>query len=251
MQLIPSGIRVPFEVTYDSPSLFVGMTVFDVTTGSPVQVGSLIPMVNVIGNSYLGLFIPTDQHIYMIYKNVYTDVTYSTISPNYAAGTEAAFASTFQNMTAMYALIQSLSGLVNSAQYVGAIIAVVNSPVPGLLVQQQNTAQIVQGSQAALLCRLFNGQSNDPYNLTGFYDIQTCFQNEDGSELMLSLQNGDIEIIGNPLLGKIQINIGAADTALFEVTTLATLELSFIVSMGSDPIKVQIPSAYNVLQSEC
>lgn len=116
-----------------------------------------------------------------------------------------------------------------------------NSPCP---VQAFN---IIQGGKATLVVRLLNDQTQDPYDLTGVTALTTCFQNDDGSELMLTLSSG-ISIL-SAVLGKIQIVLTSAQTALLRTVQLHTLELS--ITTTGDPIKVQIPDAYSVVQTVC
>lgn len=118
----------------------------------------------------------------------------------------------------------------------------------------QNTYPIIQGSRTDSAANPFlvyliqNPQTFQPFNLTGVTNITACFQNADGSELMVSLGSG-ISILGNPLLGTIAIALTAAQTALLAVTDSATLELS--ITTSGDPFKVQIPNAYLVAESVC
>lgn len=91
----------------------------------------------------------------------------------------------------------------------------------------------------------------DPFDLTSIYDIQTCFHNADGTELMVGKVSGGITIVGNPLLGKILIALTAAQTALLAVSDPTTLELAIVPTLGADPVKVSIPLAYSVVQSDC
>ena len=80
----------------------------------------------------------------------------------------------------------------------------------------QGPFKIITGNQASFLVRLKNAVTGDPYDLTGVYDIQTCFLNGDGTELMLGIQapNSGIAVVGNPVIGKIQITLTAAQTGL-------------------------------------
>lgn len=88
MEFAPSGQKLSFEVTFDAPNLFVGMTVFDTTGASPVLVAGPTAMSNTIGNTYLGYFSAEPGKSYLIYKAVYTDGSYSALNTSYAQGTE-------------------------------------------------------------------------------------------------------------------------------------------------------------------
>lgn len=106
---------------------------------------------------------------------------------------------------------------------------------------------IIQGARKDFTVRL-NQSNGDPYPLTGVTEIKTCLFNSDGSELMLSFTGGAITIV-NAAIGKLQVALTAAQTALLLVTDSATLEVS--VAFGGDPVKAQIPNAYSVVATIC
>ncbi len=80
-------------MTFDSPSLSVGIVVFD-TTASPVKVAGPTLMPLLYGNTYYGTFTPEDSKAYVIVKSVYTDDTLDTLDAAYNAGSESIFAQT-------------------------------------------------------------------------------------------------------------------------------------------------------------
>ena len=93
MELAPQGVACSFEVTFDSPSLFVGMSVFDMSTPSaPVLVQGPTAMINVVGNTYSGSFTPPAARPYVIFKAVYTTSELVDLSPNYSQGSESIIA---------------------------------------------------------------------------------------------------------------------------------------------------------------
>lgn len=89
MELAPAAVSLTFEVTYDSPSLHVAMSVYDTTSSSPSLVSGATAMDNVVGYTYIGKFTPELNHTYLIFKAVYTDNTFDTLDTDYAAGTES------------------------------------------------------------------------------------------------------------------------------------------------------------------
>lgn len=91
MEIAPLGVACSFEVTFDSSSLYVAMSVYDDSGASPVLV-TKTPMTNVVGNTYRGKFSPPATKPYIIFKAVYTDGTYTTLSPNYSQGSESIIA---------------------------------------------------------------------------------------------------------------------------------------------------------------
>ncbi len=114
MELVPSSVALSFEVTYDSPTLDVGMTVFNTTSGSPVQVGSRIPMTLVYGNTYFAQFTPLENRSYVINKAVYTDDTLTTIDDNYSQGSESLFATVVGSSGSAVAIPDLVGTIVNS-----------------------------------------------------------------------------------------------------------------------------------------
>lgn len=88
MEFTQSGLLLSFEVTYDSPSLFVAMKVFDDSGASPSLLTTL-PMTVFVGNSYRAKYTPAGGKTYLVHKAVYTDGTYTTLDSDYSAGTES------------------------------------------------------------------------------------------------------------------------------------------------------------------
>lgn len=89
MNLVPAGVSLSFEVTYDAPSLPVAMSVYDDSGPSPVLVQGPTAMLNWTGNSYRGKFTATAGKQYLVLKAAYTDGTFTTLDPNNAQGTES------------------------------------------------------------------------------------------------------------------------------------------------------------------
>jgi len=110
-------------------------------------------------------------------------------------------------------------------------------------------ANIIQGGKSVITVRLLQ-PSGDPYDLTNCTAMQCCFQNDDGTEVTLALNSG-VSIVSAPA-GKLTITLTSIQSALLRVLQLATLEIAFTLS--TDPnnmLKVQVPQAYNVIQSQC
>lgn len=112
--------------------------------------------------------------------------------------------------------------------------------------------QIIQGGKAIIPIRLTDQSTGDPYDLTSVAEIKTCFQNSDGSELMVTKTGGAISVVGNPILGKLQIALSSAQTALLDEVDEGTGTLEIAITVGSsDPFKFWIPGAYSVSPSQC
>jgi hypothetical protein len=114
--------------------------------------------------------------------------------------------------------------------------------------------KIVQGSQAQIPIKLLSKQGDTilgPVPLGSLYDITTCFQNLDGSETTVGLVEGGLTIVGNPLLGQIQIALTAAQTELLAPSDPGQLQIALIATMGTDPVIVPIWGVYRVIPSIC
>lgn len=252
MNFVTSGLAQPFEVTFDSSLLYVGMTIYDVTSGLPgVLVGSgPVPMVNVYGNTYVAQFNPTDQHMYLLVKQVFNDSGLTSPNTSYSMGSETISANMPGSLASQILnILNTASSRLSSAQYVGYVYGQVVATPIGIL-QSNPFATIIQGGKTALICRFINTLTGDPFDLTGITQITTCFQNQDGTEIMLTLMGGAITVVGNPLLGKIMVSLTSAQTAVLMTVSVTDLELAFQFG-SSDPIKSQISGAYLVTQSLC
>lgn len=96
MEFAPAGVQLSCEVTFDRSDLFVGMTVYDDTGANPVLLLSTFAMTLVAGNTYRAKFTGQAGKNYIVIKAVYTDGTFSTLSPDYSQGSESVVA---QNLT--------------------------------------------------------------------------------------------------------------------------------------------------------
>lgn len=83
------------EVNYDS-GLFVGLTIYDDSGLAPVQVlpvgniNGVMPMLNVVDTLYRAKLTPTSSGTFIFRKAVYTDGTYTVLSPDYSRSSESA-----------------------------------------------------------------------------------------------------------------------------------------------------------------
>jgi hypothetical protein len=97
MELAPVGVPLSFEVTFTDPGLHVAMSVYDDSGLFPVLVVGPSAMLNWVGNSYRGKFIAPMAKSYLILKAVYTDGSFSTLSPDYVQATESILAQYMNN----------------------------------------------------------------------------------------------------------------------------------------------------------
>ena len=108
---------------------------------------------------------------------------------------------------------------------------------------------IIQGGIKEIIVRLTLASTKDPLPLTGVSEISTCFKNTDETELMLTKTGGEITVVGDPLLGKIQIALDETQTAALALVDSETMEIA--VDFGNGPRKLQIANAYSVIASIC
>lgn len=69
-------------------NLFVAANIYNVTTGSSVFVAQ-VPMAHVFAGVYFGSFTGVINNVYEVSKFVFTDGTYTTISPNFSTGSDS------------------------------------------------------------------------------------------------------------------------------------------------------------------
>lgn len=131
MEIAPAGVPLPFEYSaYDlSSNLNVGMTILDVTTGSPVQVGPILPMAYTQNGTYFASYSFTAGKIYVVNKMVFTDNTFTTPLTTYSPGSESLQASTFQadiqeliNLVKAIALPVNIQGTVQDGAQVRGVV---------------------------------------------------------------------------------------------------------------------------------
>lgn len=106
--LVPSGIPISFEVTFDSPTLPVAMSVYDDSGASPALVSGPTAMSLVVGNTFRGKFTGAAGKPYVIFKAVYTDGTFTSLDSDYSAGTETIIAEDIVTLLSNATLIPAL-----------------------------------------------------------------------------------------------------------------------------------------------
>ena len=243
-----ASVPNPFDVTYDAPDLFVGLKVYDITTGSPVAVGAVIAMENAPGsNTYVADFSPQAAHAYLFLKQVYTSGALSILDPSYSPASECGYAAVGQDITTQLAAIEQI---LQQSKFMGILtgwLYLQGKPAPQW--PEIKPAQIIQGGKAILIARVMHAVTMEPVDITGAVEVTCCFLNNDGTELSLSLSAAQIQVLSG-ILGKLQVNLTAAQAAALAVVDYETLE--FAITIGAtDPFKVQIPAAYSVIPAGC
>lgn len=110
---------VPFEVSYDSDSLFVALQISKWTGSAWAQEGMLIPAVNKSGTyTYGAIYTPILPNTpYLATFQAYTDDTYTTVDQNYATGSDS-----FMWDTTLTDAISRISGGSSGGAVINAVI---------------------------------------------------------------------------------------------------------------------------------
>lgn len=119
MELVPAGVALSFEVTFDRGDLDVAMSVYDDSGADPVLLLSPFAMELVAAglNTYRGKFTPENGKSYIVIKAVYTDDTFEELDDGYSQGSESVYA---QNMTTI-----TPDSVVGYVENTGAVVGVV------------------------------------------------------------------------------------------------------------------------------
>lgn len=116
MEYAPAGVPLSFSTSLDSPSLSVGMTVYDDSGSSPVVQVATFAMTYVALNTYRGKFTALAGKNYIIVKAVYTDGTFTTLNNSYVPESETIVAQDFNTSQPVIGLVSDpnpVVGLVN------------------------------------------------------------------------------------------------------------------------------------------
>lgn len=111
---------------------------------------------------------------------------------------------------------------------------------------QDEQVEIVTQEDKTFIVKVIDDSKGDPFDLSSASAITTAFKNSDGSFLDLSLSSG-IAII-DASLGKVQIALTAAQTALFYVANNFTFEMA--ITIAGEVTRIQVLNAYSVFLSE-
>ncbi len=122
MEIAPVSVACSFEVTYDSPSLHVGMSVYDDSGVSPVLVSGPSAMAHVVGNTYRAKFTPPAERPYIIFKAVYTDSGLTVLDDNYSQGSESIIAQSTGGASTSNSTGCSVVGVIDSNQSVVGLV---------------------------------------------------------------------------------------------------------------------------------
>lgn len=114
---------------------------------------------------------------------------------------------------------------------------------------QNKTISIIQGSDRSFNVNILRKNTLKPFDLTAATEITACFPNEDGTTLMVSLTNTEIEIVGDPMLGEIKIKLNNTQTAALEEGDDLSIQID--IDIGPDKSIVQLVGVLTVIESLC
>lgn len=98
---------------------------------------------------------------------------------------------------------------------------------------------LVKGSQRAITLRLVQEAPNgEPYDLTGYTEIEARFLNEDRTTLTLSTQDGSVVVVSNTV-GKLALVITAVQSALLMPGT--PMPFTIVVTKTLGPVAINLP----------
>lgn len=225
MQIIPANQLLPFVSNQSSTTAFVGMTVYDTTSGAPVQltgrpgqVNNIYPMLEV-GSlySYLANFKALPQHTYMMSYQEYTAGDYVTpvgvsVSETYAA---KIMAPTF---------IRSLN----------VSLGCENQP-------DQSPVIVSQNSDSNILLS-FIDDNGDPVDITSLTALTMSMLEADGSTVLTKSFGSDISLVD----GSINQALVSFDAADFALLPAGDNDAQIAITMAGQVEAINVYSAISV-----
>ncbi len=205
--LVPAGVPVTVGTASNSPSLSVGLTIFDVSGVSPVLVSGPTLMANLVGNSYFGKFTPLNAKQYIAFIAVYTDGTLMTIDPAYEQQVQS-----FEAMNWLPS-VSDVVGMVDCGDQVFP------SPVFKIFLDDHST----------MFFRVVDKAFN-PIDLSSCSEIVVNLANADGTYKQLKKSTGDVAITSPAVLGKFYAPILSGVSLLLNVGELQDVDVTFTIS---------------------
>ena len=112
---------------------------------------------------------------------------------------------------------------------------------------------IIQGENATFTIKLRDADG-DPFDISGFDKYKVCLPATDG-EVMISevanLNGSIITVDGNPILGKLSVQLKAADTLLLLEEERMDIDLELDVAASAAPRRAKFKNVLTVLSSLC
>src|SRR3990172_4159356 len=114
--------------------------------------------------------------------------------------------------------------------------------------------EITKGEDAVFTIKLRN-EFNDPFNLTNYDKFQVCLPKTDGSFLNITdvanINGSVVEIIGDPLLGKLQVTVDEVDTATLRVDERVDVDIELDNLAMPSPRRKRLKNVLTVVSSVC
>jgi hypothetical protein len=207
--LLPAGIPASFVTSGNSPSLYLGLSIYDNTDSDPELVYGPVLMDNFIGNAYQGKFTPEAGKTYLAFMAVYTDASLENLDDDYQQDVQA-----FTSMT----LTQSIQSVMGSIDC--------GSSFPSLF-----TFKIFKGDEKTIYLKAVNaGCSSDPLDLSECTEISIHLPNADGSQTILKLSDDEVQITSPSVLGKFSALIAEEVSALLNVGVRQNIDVTFTIA---------------------
>ncbi len=212
MELVPAGVPLSFEVTFDSAGLHVAMSVYDDSGSSPVLLLSPFAMTLVSGYTYRAKFTPAANKSYIIIKAVYTNGLFTTYNPDYSQGSESIYA---ENLAVGGSQPCSVVGSIDACGCGG-------NPVP---------FELFTGDEVTMsLKAITGGCASNPLDLTNCTEIDVALPNADGTFTHLLLTEGDVAITAPSLLGRFTAVISAEVSDVLNPGEFQNFNVIFTIS---------------------
>lgn len=211
MELVPAGVPLSFEVTFDLDNLNVGMSVYDDSGIAPVLVYGPVAMTNVVGNTYRGKFTAVAGKPYVVFKAVYTSNTLAVLDTNYPQASESMIAEYLSGSSGCSVIGYVENGNQEDSCLVDAFV-------------------IFTGDDKTMFLKALYESSLDPVNLTACTEIDIALPLADGSFAHRLLSLGQVSIIAPSLLGKFSAQIPSTVSAQLEIGEFQYFDVTFTIS---------------------
>lgn len=115
--LLPADVPSSFVTSGNSPSLFVGMSIYDNSGSNPVLVQGPTRMTNFAGNAYQAKYTPPVGN-FLVLMAIYTDSSLTTLMPGFEQDVQAVTAFSL----AFNIPVTSVVGYVDTTQNVEGVV---------------------------------------------------------------------------------------------------------------------------------
>lgn len=102
---------------------------------------------------------------------------------------------------------------------------------------QPKVFEITKGNSKLLKMKAIYSGSFDPLDLTDCTEIDIALPNQDGTFTHLLLSEDQVEIVGNPLLGKFQAQVTTEVSEVLNEGSLQDINVTFTINDEPDTLK--------------